>query len=308
MIFIFAALGSYFLGALTIILDKFLLGSKRITSAPVYSFFIALFGIFAVAFIPFVGFSIPSGWQIFLSLLGGALFSYGILALYFAIQKSEASRVSPIVGAVIPVATYFLSLIFSSEKLALIQIIGVALLIFGGLLISFDLPLKINKKKFFSGFYFSLSAGLLLALSYFVFKFVYNEQTFFNGFIWTRFGCFLAVMSYFLIPKWRKEICRSLNEFKKPKKKEYQTGGLFIGNKILGGTSSILLNVAIAMGSVTLVNSLVSSQYVFVLALAYFAHKKFPFAFQEKLYFWDWAQKTGAIVLIGVGIVFIFIR
>jgi drug/metabolite transporter (DMT)-like permease len=142
MIFIFAALGSYFLGALTVILDKFLLGSRRISSAPVYSFLIAVFGLFSLFFIPFSGFSIPSGWQIFLSLLGGALFSYGILALYFAIRESEASRVSPIVGAIIPVVTFSLSLFFSSERLVLIQIIGVALLIFGGLLISFDLPLK----------------------------------------------------------------------------------------------------------------------------------------------------------------------
>lgn len=304
--FIFVALGSYFLGALTVILDKFLLGSKRISSAPVYSFFVALFGLFAVAFIPFVGFSVPSGWQIFLSLLGGALFSYGILALYFAIQKSEASRVTPIVGAIIPVVTYFLSLVFSSEKLVLIEIIGIAFLIFGGLLISFDLPLKINKKKFFAGFYASLLAGFILALSYFVFKFVYNEQTFFNGFIWTRIGCFLASGSYFLVPKWRKEIFKSFKEFKKPKKKEYQTGVLFVGNKILGGISSILLNAAIAMGSVTLVNSLISSQYVFVLFLAYFAHKNFPFIFGEKLYFWDWAQKIGAIILIGTGVVLIF--
>lgn len=306
MIFILVALGSYFLGALTVILDKFLLGSKRISSAPVYSFYIAIFGLFALLFIPFAGFSVPSGWQIFLSLLGGALFSYGILALYFAIQKSEASRVSPIVGAVIPVVTFFLSLIFSSEKLVLVQIIGVAFLIFGGLLISFDLPLKINKKKFFAGFFSSLLAGFLLALSYFIFKFVYNEQTFFNGFIWTRMGCFFAVAGYFFVPKWRKDILISLKEFKKPKKKEYQTGGLFVANKIFGGVSSILLNVAIAMGSVTLVNSLVSSQYVFILFLAYFAHKKFPFVFEEKLYFWDWAQKIVAVVLIGVGVFLIY--
>ncbi len=306
MMFVFAALGSYFLGALTVILDKFLLGSKRISSAPVYSFYIGVFGLFALLFIPFAGFSVPDCWQIFLSLSGGMLFSFGILALYFAIKKSEASRVSPIVGAIIPVVTYFLFLIFSSEKLVLIQIIGVTFLIFGGLLISFDLPLRINKKKFFSGFQASLLAGFLLASAYFVFKFVYNGQSFFNGFIWTRIGCFLGVILYFFVPSWRKDILKSFKEFSKPKKKEYQTGGLFIGNKILGGISSILLNVAIAAGSVTLVNSLVSSQYVFILLLAYFAHKKFPFVFEEKLYFWDWAQKIGAIVLIGIGVVLIF--
>jgi drug/metabolite transporter (DMT)-like permease len=303
--FIFSALTSYFLGALTVIMDKFLLGSKRISSAPIYSFYIGVSGMFVLAFIPF-GFYLPSAFQIAVSLISGFLFSLGILALYFAIRKGEASRVSPIVGATIPVVTFILSWFFSAEKLVLVQIIGIALLIFGGLLISFDLPLKINKKKFSSGFYPSLLAGFLLALSYFGFKFVYQEQSFLNGFIWTRFGAFLAVASYFIVPSWRKSIFKSFRNFKKPQKQEYQTGIIFIGNKALGGISSILINYAIALGSVTVVNSLVSSQYVFILALAYFAHKKFPFVFEEKLYFWDWAQKLGAIVLIGIGIVLIY--
>lgn len=304
--FIFVALGAYFLGALAVILDKFLLGSKRISSAPVYSFYIAIFGLFALFFLPFVGFSIPNPLQIFLSLSSGAIFSFGILALYFAIQKSEASRVTPVVGAIVPIITYFLSTIFSKEQLFSLQIFGVILLIFGGLLISFDLPLKISKKKFFAGFYYSLLSGLLLALAYFLFKFVYEEQSFFNGFAWTRIGCFLSAMSYLLIPSWRKNIFSSFRGFKKPKKQEYQTGGLFIFNKVLGGMSSILLNGAISLGSVTLVNSLISSQYVFILAIAFFAQKKYPFIFQEKLLFWDWAQKIAAIALIGAGIFLIY--
>jgi len=303
--FIFSALSSYFLGALVVILDKFLLGSKRISSAPVYSFYIGISGLFVLFFIPF-GFYIPSFFQIFLSLISGGFFSVGILFLYFAIQKGEASRVLPIVGAIIPIVTYFLSFMTSNETFIFIQIIGIILLIFGGLLISFDLPLKINKRKFALGFWDCLWAGIFLALSYFLFKFVYNEQTFVNGFIWTRIGCFFAIISYLLVPKWRKDILNSFKGFKKPKKEGYQTGALFVSNKILGGVSSILLNFAISLGSVTVVNSLVSSQYVFILILAFFAHKKYPFVFEEKLYFWDWTQKIGAIVLIGVGIFMIY--
>jgi drug/metabolite transporter (DMT)-like permease len=303
--FLLVALSSYFLSAFTIILDKFLLGSKRISSAPVYSFYIGVFGMFVLAFIPF-GLAIPSTFQLFLSFLSGALFSFGILALYFAIQKGEASRVSPIVGAMIPIVTYSLSFIFSIEKLNNIQVLGIMLLILGGLLISFDLPLKINKRKFVAGFFPSLLSGFLLALSYFGFKFVYEEQNFINGFIWTRFGCFLGVAGYLLIPKWRKQIYLSLKNFRKPERHHYHTGIIFISNKIMGGIASILLNFAIALGSVTLVNSLVSSQYVFILFLAYFAHKKYPFVFEEKLYFWDWVQKIGAIFLIGAGVFLIY--
>ncbi len=303
--FLFVALSSYFLSAFTIVLDKFLLGSKRISSAPVYSFYIGIFSLFVLIFVPF-GLAIPSAFQLFLDLLSGALFSFGILSLYFAIQKGEASRVSPIVGAMIPVVTYLLSFIFLIEKLDSIQILGIIFLIFGGLLISFDLPLKINKKKFAAGFYPALLAGLLLALSYFGFKFVYQEQNFINGFIWTRFGCFFGVIGYLLIPGWRKEIFASFKNFRKPKKQHYETGIIFVSNKIIGGIGSILLNYAIALGSVTVVNSLVSSQYAFILILAYFAHKKYPFVFEEKLYFWDWAQKIGAIFLIGLGIILIY--
>jgi len=303
--FIFAALSSYFLGALAVILDKFLLGSKRISSAPVYSFYIGVSGLFVLFLIPF-GFHIPSFFQIFLSLISGSMFSVGILFLYFAIQKGEASRVFPIVGVIIPVVTCFLSFVTSSEKFFLIQITGIFLLIFGGLLISFDLPLKIDKRKFVLGFWDSFWAGIFLAFAYFLFKFVYNEQTFMNGFIWTRIGAFVGVMAYFVIPDWRKNILGSFRGFNKPKKKEYQTGSLFVANKIIGGASSILLNFAISLGSVTVVNSLVSSQYVFILVLAFFAHKKFPFVFEEKLNFWDWAQKVGAIVLIGIGVIMIY--
>lgn len=287
------------------IMDKFLLGSKRISSAPVYSFYIGAFGLVTLLLIPF-GFYIPSFFQIFLGLISGALFSVGILFLYFAIQKGEASRVTPIVGAMIPIVTYFLSLAASNENFVLIQIAGIILLILGGLLISFDLPLKINKRKFAAGFWDSFWAGILLALAYFLFKFVYNEQSFLNGFIWTRIGSFLGVLAYLVVPDWRQKIFGSFGSFKKPKKKEYQTGSLFLGNKIIGGASSILLNYAISLGSVTIINSLVSSQYVFVLGLAFFACKKYPFVFEEKLYFWDWAQKVAAIVLIGVGVVLIY--
>lgn len=337
--FILAALSSYFLGALAVILDKFLLGSKRISSAPVYSFYIGISGLFVLFFIPF-GFSVPSFFQIFLSLISGGFFSIGILFLYFAIQKGEASRVSPIVGAIIPIVTYSLSFAASNESFALVQIAGIILLIFGGLLISFDLPLKINptpsssilkstsmkylngllfqesaeysrrygasKRKFALGFWDCVWAGIFLAVAYFLFKFVYNEQTFLNGFIWTRIGCFAAIISYLLIPKWRKDIFNSFKSFKKPKKEGYQTGALFVSNKILGGISSILLNFAISLGSVTVVNSLVSSQYVFILALAFFAHKNYPFVFEEKLKFWDWTQKISAVALIGLGVVLIY--
>lgn len=304
MTWIIVAISAYFLGAFAVLTDKFLLGSKRISSPQVYTFYVGVFGLGAFLFAPF-GFVVPSSWQLLISLISGAIYIGGIFALNVSINKAEASRVTPVVFSVVPIATYLISFVVSSEKLTLGQLGGVALLIFGGLLISFDLPLKLNKRKFFLGFYTSCLAGFLLAVSYVMFKFVYAEQSFLNGFMWTRVGGFIAALLLLVIPLWRRQIFKSFAHAKNPSKKNVGTGGIFLVNKIMGGTSSILLNKAFQLGSVTLVNSMVSLQYVFVLLLVAIVAKKHPKVFAEKLKFWDWAQKIGAIIIIAVGMFFV---
>ncbi|MEI7890378.1 MAG: hypothetical protein WCI36_00255 [bacterium] len=304
MSWIIIAISAYLLGAFAVLTDKFLLGSKRISSPQVYTFYVGIFGLGAFLFAPF-GFAVPSADQIMLSLIAGAVYIAGIFAINISISKAEASRVTPVVFSVVPIVSYLISYAMGIEKLNILQIGGVALLVFGGLLISFDLPLKAKKQKFFVGFYSSCVAGALLAVSYVMFKFVYLEQTFLNGFMWTRIGGFLFALLLLVIPTWRKSIFKSFTGAKNPSKKTVGTGGIFIGNKVLGGASSILLNKAFSLGSVTLVNSMVSLQYVFVLVLVYVAAKKQPKVFAEKLFFWDWVQKIGAIVVIAIGMFFV---
>jgi hypothetical protein len=76
-------------------------------------------------------------------------------------------------------------------------------------------------------------------------------------------------------------------------------------NKILGGSGSALINLAIKAGSVTLITSMISLQYVFVLIIAATVGRKLPNIFEERLLFWDWAQKIVAIAIIAVGLVLI---
>jgi drug/metabolite transporter (DMT)-like permease len=304
MSWISITISAYFLGAFAVLLDKFLLGSKRISSPQIYTFYAGIFGLGAFLFAPF-GFSVPSVWQITISLVSGAVYVGGLLALNISISKAEASRVTPVVFSVVPIATYLISFGINDEKLTAAQLFGVALLIFGGLLISFDLPLKVNKRKFFAGFYTSCLAGLLLAIAYVMFKQVYIQQSFLNGFMWTRLGGFVGALFLLIVPVWRKGIFGSFRHAKKPSREHVSTGGIFVGNKMLGGLSSILLNKAFQLGSVTLVNSMVSLQYVFVLILVAIAAKKHPKVFAEKLLFWDWAQKVGAIAIVAVGMVLI---
>lgn len=295
---------AYFLVALEVILDKFLLSSKRVSHPAIYAFYSGALSLFAVVFIPF-GVHWLSPRLMVLSLLAGAVFTYGILALFFAIKENEASQVMPVVGAMIPLTTFFLSWLFLKERLAEIQIWGVALLILGGLLISFDLPLKIKKKKFFAGFELSVLAGFLLAVAFTSFKHFFDKNNFITVFTWTRVGLFVGALSLLLEPEWRRIIMGSLGGFKGGQKENHQTGALFVLNKILGGVGSILTNYAIKLGSVTIVNALVALEYGFIFIFSLFFSIWFPVAFKEKRTWPDMAQKIISIIIITSGIVMV---
>lgn len=307
MSWIWITITAYFFGALTVVLDKYLLKSEKISSPAVYAFYVAIFGMGVLMFWPlglfFQNFvlRVPPLEQFVLIFENGLTFLGSLIVLYFAIKKSEASKVIPVVFSVVPIITMAASFLVGVEKLSLLKIFGIVFLIFGGLLISFDLPLKLNKKKFFEGFYLSILAGVLLGFSTFLLKLVYDQQNFFNGYVWTRFTTFLSAFLMLLIPAWRKKIFGSFSGAKHNKKENVRTGTLFVFNKILGGSSSALINLAIGIGSVTIISSLISLQYVFVLILAVLFAKKLPHIFEERLYFWDWAQKVAAILIIAAG-------
>lgn len=307
MSWIVITISAYFLGAVTVILDKYLLSSEKISSPPVYAFYVGLLGLGVLLFWPlglfFPSFvlEVPSNYQLWISFQSGMFFLGAITTLYFAIKKSEASKVTPVAFSVVPIVTFAASFAWGIESYSIEKIIGIIFLIMGGLLISFDLPLKLNKKKFFGGFYLSLLAGTLMGYSTFLLKLVYAEQNFYNGYVWTRVGAFIATLCLLAIPLWRKKITASMLHGKKKKKESISTGTLFVFNKVIGGSSSALINIAIGIGSVTLVSSLISVQYAFVLLIALIAGKRLPHIFEERLYFWDWAQKIAAIVVIAGG-------
>jgi len=305
MSWLFIAIFAYCLVGLEVVLDKFLLSSNRVAHPATYAFYSGMLSFTTLLiFAPF-GVHRIILHQALLSVLSGAIFLYGVLCLFYAINKSEASQVVPVVGAVIPLTTYILSAVFLHEVLAGRQLFGVFILIFGGLLISFDLPLKVNKKKFFSGFYYSIMAGVLIAGGFTWFKEFFIRDNFINVFVWTRMGLFIGALSLLAFPLWRKKIFSSFGGLKKPGTENYKTSGMFVGNKILGGVGSILTNLAISRGSVTIVNALVSVEYVFIFFLSLLFSEFFPSIFKEKEDFMDVFQKIVAIFIITAGIIMI---
>jgi drug/metabolite transporter (DMT)-like permease len=301
MNWILIAISSYFLTACAVILDKFMLSDRKVSHPAVYAFYSGVLSFFTLLiFAPF-GFHWVSFLQAMENLLGGALFLFGILFIFYALKKTEASRVTPMIGAIIPTILFFAGIIFLGENLGFKNIIGVIFLVGGGFFISFNFSKK-SEIKFFSEFGHAVLAGIFLSLAYVVFKKLYEADNFINVFIWTRMGVFLGALALLLASNFRKRIWESLKNFKKKEKENSETGALFIFNKILGGAGSFLFNYAISLGSVTIVNSLMATEYVFVFIIGLVLSVWFSRIFQEKR---DWRiifQKIIAIVVIGAGL------
>ena len=297
---------AYFILALVVILDKFLLSSKKISHPVIYAFYSGILSSFAILFL------FPFGWHrigilyLCFAILAGVIFLYGLLALFYSMKKGEATRVTMVVGAVIPIVTYLLSIIVLQENLPSMKIFGVAGLIAGGVLISLELG-KGKQGNFFSGFYEAVLAGILLALAYTLLKKFYEGDNFINVFVWTRLGVFVGALSFLTIPVWRKAILNSIAKFKKPNHDNKRSGLLFVFNKALGGIGSIILNYSFSLGNVTVINALISIEYTFVFLLGIGFTFWQPKIFMEKMDKRSLAQKIAAIIIVAAGVIFVSI-
>lgn len=308
MFYISIAIFAYFLIALQTILDKFLLTTNKVAYPATYTFYVGVMSLFTFILFPF-GFHLIGWAQLFLSIVSGMIFIYGIFCLFTAIEKSEASRITPVVGAIVPITTMILAASFLGETFSRQEIFGVFLLIFGGLFISLEFSSgSFEPKRMFSGFYPTILAGVLIAGAFVIFKYLYGRDNFFNVFIWTRLGLAAGALSLLLFPSWRSVILKSFRGFNHSKKENRRTGILFVANKLLGGAGSALTHFAVSLGSVAVVNALTSVEYVFVFVSGLALSLKFPAIFQEKRSLRNILHKTLAILVIILGIILISIK
>lgn len=304
MTWILVSIVSYFFGAVVALLDKALL-SGRIGHPSVYAFFVSLFSLFALLFIPF-GFQWYGYVPTLVLSVSGMLFLYGLLAFYAAVQKSEISRVAPLVGTVMALTAlliYFFPFGADPSRIITItwaQFLAFALLVGGGVLITIDFPVR--KKESISPL--AVVAGICMSVSLLLLKYGYHryDVNFETGFVWSRIGMFLGGASLFAVPLFRKQILSGLRDHgTASRKKNMKTGILFLVNKISGGTSAFLMNYATFLGPVTFIQALSGVQFVFLLALAWMTSTRYPHIFEERFGVVQWMQKGVAIILIFFG-------
>jgi drug/metabolite transporter (DMT)-like permease len=301
------AVFAYFLFALASILDKHIVSNTSLKPVA-YAFYSGFFQLFYALAIPVVAFLVPSIHFSFpspiMSLWGvfdGIVFVFGLVALYKATEAGEISRVSPIVGVLVTIFTFFLSFLFLDEALSLNQTLAFLLFISGGFLMS----AKFVKGgiQYIKGANYVIMAGFLFALYYVIMDYLFDHAGFVESFTVIQFGGFVGSLLLIVRKKDRQSV------FKKEKKSKIKFHGhdliIFLANKIFSAVGALLLNFAIAIGSVTMVNSLQVVQYAFVLIITMMLSRKAPHLFDEETHHSVILQKGIALALTTIGVLLI---
>lgn len=292
--------------ALVGLLDKFIL-SKSVPKPVVFVFYSTIFVLPLFLLLPLGLTTVPkTNFDYLVFAISGGCFALGLWAMYKALEKIEVSRVGPFIGAVIPFFILFLSRIFLGEMLSYYALLGALFLMVGCLVISLDKKDQSGVER--GGLWWALGAGLLFAISHVSAKYVYGVYGFFDGFVFTKLpvGVFGALL--LLDPDVRAIFNKKQKSVpgQAPKKSQIL---LVAGDMLLGVVATILLQYAMSLGSVTLVNAMAGVQYALLIVFTALISKFFPNnVLKEKFTLPSIIRKSVAVSVIAFGLVLLIIK
>lgn len=305
MLWILLAVIAHAGNGLVFIVDKGLLGTESGAGDPKrLAFYSGLLSAAAILLL-FFGFAPPTSFVVLWSLFAGVLFVIALWAFFSALDIDETSRVVPITGSAVPLFTLIFARVFLGEVLVTQQLVAVLLLISGGAFLS--LRLRQTKGLSARGWVYSLIAGAAFAAYFATVKVIYDGfDPFWSAFAYSRFAVGLAALIILGPVIWMESsrTRRNVRKRKKPRerKKLKYILGAFFGSKVLGTAMFILQNYAIDLGSVTVVNALQGTQYLFVLIVAILLSKQLPKLYHEETHRVALAQKGLGILCVSVGL------
>ncbi len=294
---ILIAISGYLFFSINGLVDKLVL--SKVNKPRVYAATVGTLGLLGLVFV-FFGFSWPSIWIIFVSLFAGMLYTLGLVPFYKAIKMGQTSRVVSFVGGFIPVFVLILASISGIESLSSKQLIAFFVIIIGGIVISYKKK-KRGKPKL--TFVWAALGALLLGGFYFLSKYIFLESDFVSGFVIMRVGGFLGSLILFIYPQTLKLV---LKEIKGRNKKSTQAkASLILISQVSAAIAFVLVNYAISIGKVSLVNAMAGTQFAFLLILTLIFAKRFP-QLKENITKKVIIQKSIAILLIAFGLYLLF--
>lgn len=290
MLWIIFAILSYFLLALSSVLDKILL-SRPSFGPKIYAFLAGIAGgAIGILILPFISLGDLTARLIFLGFLSGITWIFAIFFLYSALRKYETSRIIPAIGGLVPVFMLGLSLLFSRTiiqefyRFNFWQILSFILLVAGGVFINVDF--KKTKSGFRESLVFSTASAFLFAFGFFLSKIVYIQAPFLAGLFLKLSGSFCAAV-FFIFSKETRSYLFSLW----PKKEKKSRLGqkimpLFLTNQFISISAGFFQNLSlffVPMFLLAFVAALEGTKYVFTLVFVLVFSYKWPHILSEKV-------------------------
>ena len=280
----------YFFNSIVAVVDKSLLGQKRMDNPAVYTFAISCLGLLALLLIPF-GWQNPTLWGWVYGLISGACFTIALYIMFTVLKTGEASRIPAFIGSLNPIFVFTGSFILIGERLLPWHLAAFLVLVMGGFLMVGG-PGGLNRRSIV----LATLSSLVFGLAFVLLKLTFSEATFVTGLIVSRFGAFLTGLLLLLIPGTWASFGHMVGK---------TSNGLkfsFIGGQASGAIAGVLNSYAVSLASVTLVEALQGMQYIFILILALLVSYKWPQLLREEFSKSALIRKACGIILIAGGL------
>ena len=182
-------LGNLFAAASSIISKIAVSGSvSKPINPTVYAFYSGLGGfvVFFISLILNIWFNfLEFGFnEAVIGIVSGIFLIFGLWPFYFALYRSEASRVMTLFVGSMPLFTFVLKYFFLGERLNAVQLLAFVFLVFGGVLIFLkrrnNLRLDLRSATLTIASALSIAVGLVLAGE------AFRLQQFFSGFFFVK--------------------------------------------------------------------------------------------------------------------------
>jgi len=295
MIWVIAALISYFFWSLVNVGEKYLV-AKKINNPYVYLVLLTWVGLFSLLLIPFVDFYVPESKYLFWLILAGCFYFFGGLPYVRALKLEDITRIN-IWWNLIPFFSFIIAWISINEHLSQKQFVAFIILFAGSVLAS----IKIKNRNIL----FSKVIGLMIVATLFysgyavILRYLGQFLPFMLIFIWVSIIMIICTLFLFLSKSFRQDFRSDLRQMK---------GGVangVISVALLDKIGSLFNIWALSLGPVSLIFALEGSQTLFVFLLVAFLSYFFPKILKEDIDKYNLLIKFGALILIIIGVIMV---
>ena len=282
------------LNAISVLIDKYVVTHTTITRPSVYVFYVGMISGTALLLLPLGIVGMPDATTIWLSLDIGFVFIASILFLYRALKHANATDVVVWLTAVSALTSFIYGVFFLDEQLPRAFPFAIGLFVLGMFFVG-------HFRFYARSFLQVIAAGLLFGLSVVLVKILFSHASFIDGFFWSRMGNMIAALSLLFFPSVRNHVFHITRSTSK------HVGALIFVNRALNGIALLCILYAIGLGSVSLINSLSSLQFVFIFLLIFAFAKYVPQLYEHEFRPGHILHKVVAMCFISVGFIVLFL-